>query len=147
MSIVTEEMTELTIEEVTQMALVLWPHCNYKEEFEDFSRILTSPTETSFLAKDGDLYAGFITLSLRSDYVEGATSSPVGYIEGIFVKPEFRKSGVGKLLVERGETWANAQGCKDYCSDAEIINHASIKFHNQVGFKEVNRVACFSKRI
>lgn len=45
--------------------------------------------------------AAFIFLSIRSDYVEGSTSNPTGYVEGIYVKPEYRKLGIAKqLLIE-----------------------------------------------
>ena len=34
---------------------------------------------------------GFAQCGLRRDYVEGTDSSPVGYLEGIFIKEEYRK--------------------------------------------------------
>ena len=33
---------------------------------------------------------GFAQCTLRNDYVEGSSSSPVGYLEGIYVKDEYR---------------------------------------------------------
>ncbi len=36
---------------------------------------------------------------MRTDYVEGTESSPVGYLEGIFVKEEYRKNGYAKELL------------------------------------------------
>ena len=43
-------------------------------------------------------------------------SHPVGYLEGWFVSESHRKTGIGKRLVEHGEAWAKAQGCKELAS-------------------------------
>lgn len=51
-----------------------------------------------------------MNLSLRHDYVPGATQSPVAYIEGIYVKENYRKQGLGKALIQHAEQWAIEQG-------------------------------------
>lgn len=48
---------------------------------------------------------GFAQCQLRHDYVEGTDSSPVGYLEGIFVKQEHRKQGYAKELLAKCEEW------------------------------------------
>ena len=58
-----------------------------------------------FMAKDSGNNMGFSVISIRTDYVEGADRSPTGYLEAIYVEPEYRKEGVGKRLVELGEEW------------------------------------------
>ena len=93
------------------------------------------------------MYVGFIYLALRHDFVEGTTSSPVAYIEGIFVEPDYRNRGLASLLVETAEDWGLRNGCKELGSDAELNNLDSIAFHKSAGFKEANRVVCFSKTI
>ena len=40
--------------------------------------------------------SGFAQCGLRFDYVEGTDSSPVGYLEGIFVLEEYKKRGYAK---------------------------------------------------
>ncbi|EKE01709.1 MAG: GCN5-related N-acetyltransferase, partial [uncultured bacterium] len=89
------------------MGLALWPHCKKKELEKEFCAELKSGKHEHFLAqnKDGE-YLGFINLSLRSDYVQGSSSRPVGYVEGIFVTPKSRKQGVAKELIKQAERWA-----------------------------------------
>jgi aminoglycoside 6'-N-acetyltransferase I len=53
-----------------------------------------SQISAAFLAECGKP-AGFIELGLRS-YAEGCDTSPVPYIEGIYVEAEHRRSGIGR---------------------------------------------------
>lgn len=142
-----EKISTTNLEPLTNLMLELWPECSFNEEFTNCQRILQTPTETCFLAKDQNNYMAFIQLSLRTEYVEGSTTSPVGYVEGIYVQPEFQRSGIGRKLIARGEKWARKKGCTQFASDAELHNHDSIWFHKKTGFKEVNRIVSFIKEI
>lgn len=144
---VIEELSKQNLKEVAKLVLNLWTESTFEEEYKDYNRILKSKKETCFLVIDKNEYIGFIHLSLRSDYVEGATSSPINYIEGIYVNPKYRKLGVAKQLVEIGEKWGKEKGCTQYASDTRFGNEESIGFHKKSGFKEVNRVICFIKEI
>ncbi len=82
----------------------LWPHHTLDELREEFLEELGSKKHKHFLALDENgNYLGFINLSLRSDYVQGTSSKPVVYVEGIYVKPEYRKQGVTKQLIHQAE--------------------------------------------
>jgi len=140
-----EEISESNLRELTQLMLELWPECVYDEEYQNCRRIMTKSDETCYLIKSDKQYAAFIQLSLRHDYVEGTETSPVGYIEGIYVKPEFRKSGLAGQLVQQGEKWVREKGCRQYASDTEIDNQVSISFHKKQGFTEISRLVCFVK--
>jgi aminoglycoside 6'-N-acetyltransferase I len=123
------------------LALRLWPDQSSHEMQESLTNILNSEREAGFLVGNDDGKAmGFINISLRSDYVSGATSSPVAYVEGIYVKDEYRNQGVGKYLIEFASRWALENGCTELASDALIENTASYDFHTKVGFQEVERV-------
>ena len=86
---------------------------------------------------------GFAHCKLRHDYVEGTTQSPVGYIEGIYVQPQYRQHNVGTILIERCKDWARQQGCHEIASDCELSNQGSYLFHVALGFQEVNRIINF----
>ena len=90
---------------------------------------------------------GFAQCSLRVDYVEGTNSSPVGYLEGIFVDVNYRNKGYAKELLHACEKWAKDMGCKEFASDCELDNIDSFKFHMAMGFDEANRIICFRKCI
>lgn len=90
---------------------------------------------------------GFAQCGLRHDYVEGTNSSPVGYLEGIFVKEEYRKQGFAKQLLNYCEKWTKEKGCSEFASDCELNNEISRQFHINLGFDEANRIICFKKKI
>lgn len=75
-----------------EMARRLWPDYNAKDLQQILFRNLKSPNHKHWLCVNsaGEVI-GFIDLSLRHDYVEGCSTTPVGYIEGLYVRPEHRK--------------------------------------------------------
>ena len=68
------------------------------------------------------MYIGLALVSLRHDYVEGCITSPVGYLEGICVKEEYRNKGIASILCKECEKWAKEKGCVEFASDCEINN-------------------------
>ena len=84
---------------------------------------------------------------LRHDYVEGTESSPVGYLEGIFVSDAFRHQGIAGRLLYSCEEWARTMGCREFASDCELTNEESRQFHLRMGFAEANRIICFTKSL
>ncbi len=134
-------------EAIANLALLLWPNHNLKDLEQEFLEILDSKKVAIFLKYIGTEAVGFVYVSLRNDYVEGSSSSPVGYLEGIFIKEEFRKRGFAKELLEFCEKWAKKQGAKEFASDCELENQKSLSFHKALGFSEANRIVCFIKKL
>jgi|GEM_PF-772156 len=94
---------------------------------------------------DGSL-RGFVEASLRSR-ADGCTTQPVGYVEGIFVQPEFRRRGIARALIDAAEQWATSNGCVEFASDCRIENEASIHFHRSLGFDIAKRLVHFRRAI
>lgn len=99
----------------------------------------------AFIAEDGKPL-GFVELSLRS-YAEGCASSPVPYIEGLYVAEGSRRRRIGRLLVAAAEAWAKGKGFTEMASDTQIGNEASLGAHCSYGFAEVERIACLRKSL
>lgn len=92
--------------QLASLAVMLWPHNELKSLEKDFFDYILGNKGTVYLALIGEEPVGFAQANLRYDYVEGTKSSPVGYLEGIFVKEEFRKIGIARNLLEACENWA-----------------------------------------
>lgn len=132
---------------VAQLAVQMWEENVPEELAEELAEVICSEEGAVFLAKADEQIVGFAQCQLRHDYVEGTDSSPVGYLEGIFVKEEFRKQGLAKELLKACENWAMEQECQEFASDCELENSESLKFHMSAGFQEANRIICFTKRL
>ena len=132
------------------MRNALWPGSGGREDEHaaDIKRLLADPGGTiNVIARiEGDA-AGFAEAALRHDYVNGCRSSPVAFLEGIYVKPEFRGSGVARELVKTIEAWAVDRGCTEFASDAAVENTTSHAMHKALGFHETQRVVYFRKVI
>ncbi len=132
---------------VAELAALLWEGHTADELAEEFSTLVESPDAAIFLQYVGGEPVGFAQCQLRHDYVEGTESSPVGYLEGIFVREEFRKHGCAKELLAACEQWAKERHCTEFASDCELTNTDSLRFHMKMGFREANRIICFAKRL
>lgn len=142
------EVTPSDFQEWFELAYQLWPDYEAEEMTDALTGIQRSPIEVAFLLRNNDRKAiGFINLSLRYDYVPGATKRPVAYVEGVFVLADYRQQGCGRQLIEYAEEWARHQGCSELASDVQLDNTASQAFHRQVGFDEAERVVSFIKSV
>ena len=129
------------------LALRRWPDAALSELEESFADLLRDTDAAVFLAVQGETPIGFAQCQLRRDYVEGTESSPVGYLEGIYVTEAFRKHGIARRLLQACEAWAKDMGCSEFASDCEITNEESLGFHLKTGFLEAARIICFTKRL
>ena len=142
-----ERAQQRHLDAVTNLALRLWPEHEYGQLWQELGKTLSQPDAAFFLAFDGETPVGFAQCQLRRDYVEGTESSPVGYLEGIFVAEGYRHQGIARNLLAACEGWAKEQDCTEFASDCELSNVESLRFHLRVGFLEANRIICFTKKL
>ena len=129
---------------LTDLALKLWPEHDREALAQELAAILNNEEAAIFLVENA---AGFAQCQLRHDYVEGTDSSPVGYLEGIYVEEDCRRRGLAKELLAACEAWARDRGCREFASDCELTNTQSLCFHLALGFEEANRIICFTKKL
>lgn len=128
------------------LASRMWEHDPAELEPE-FALLSASNEAACFLAYQDEQPIGFAQCQLRHDYVEGCDTSPVGFLEGIYVEEAFRHGGVSRSLLHACENWARGVGCTEFASDCELDNHASFAWHMRAGFVEVNRTIWFAKKL
>jgi aminoglycoside 6'-N-acetyltransferase I len=90
---------------------------------------------------------GFVEASKRVDYVNGTNSSPVAFLEGLYVVQSFRRQGVARALVDSVAKWALAEGCTELASDSLLDNTAAHIAHRALGFEETERVVYFRRAL
>lgn len=129
-----------------KLANQLWNNHHLDDLEKEFKSLIVKNT-AFFIDYEDDVPIAFAQVSLRNDYVEGTNSSPVAYLEGIFVEKGYRNKGIAKNLIHECEVWARKNCCKEIASDCELANDTSYRFHLSCGFEEVNRIICFKKEL
>lgn len=140
------EAKQKDLSAICELAIKLWPDESYDEMYDDLSKSLNAENEILFVYEINNVEA-FCTVSIRTDYVEGCTSSPTGYLEGIYVNSDFRSKGIGKKLVDAAIKWSKSMGCTEFGSDTELSNTNSQKFHEALGMTEANKVVSYILKI
>ena len=140
--------TSFDIDDWVSLRTQLWDDTGRDAHLAEIDAILAGPPGEciAFLDfTDDNRIRGFAEAALRHDHVNGCDTSPVAFLEGIFVCPDDRGCGIARNLVAAVETWAHAQGCSELASDAHLDNLISQTFHQATGFKETDRVVYFRK--
>jgi aminoglycoside 6'-N-acetyltransferase I len=129
-----------------ELRQALWPQSR-AEHVSEMSSLIASPNRfAQFVAYSTEGEAvGVVEAALRSDYVNGARSSPVAFLEGLYVVSEARGKGIAGRLVAAVCDWARSVGCSELASDALLENETSHAVHRALGFAETERVVFFRK--
>lgn len=129
------------------LRIALWPREDTDEFEADITGILADPEAMpAFGAFDGARLIGFAEAAERP-WGDGCETAPVGWLEGIYVDPDYRRHGIGRALVAAVTDWARGRGYSELGSDALIDNHVSLQTHARWGFEETKRMVMFRKRL
>ena len=123
----------------------LWPEASAAEYLLGMADALARSHYIRLARRGSAAALGFVEASKRVDYVNGTDSSPVAFLEGIYVALAFRRRGVARALVDAVVNWARDEGCKEMASDSLLPNTDAHAAHRALGFEETERVVCFRK--
>jgi aminoglycoside 6'-N-acetyltransferase I len=128
-----------------EMRDILWSGAPPSAHAREVESILADDDAWGFIAESVDgTPAAFAEVSIRK-YANGCDSRPVPFLEGIFVRPQFRRQGASAQLIAHIEAFLMARGFHEFGSDALIDNHDSHAAHRSWGFSETERVVYFRK--
>lgn len=82
---------------------MLWDNHTIECLKTEFLEIIPKNDSVFFLVFEEQAPIGFAQCQLWNDNVEGTETSPVGYLEGIFIKEDFRRKGYAKKLLHECE--------------------------------------------
>jgi aminoglycoside 6'-N-acetyltransferase I len=113
----------------------------------DMEAFVNRTEQQVFLAfTDNAEAAGFAEVALRN-LVDGCLTSPVGYLEAIYVAPKGRGAGLGRKLLNATIAWARAQCCTEFAADSDLKDESAQRFHLAMGMKETLRIVQFRREI
>ncbi len=128
------------------MRASLWPDETLAVHAAATDELLRDHEFFALIAEADGTPVGFAEIAVRK-YANGCESQPVPFLEGVFVKPEFRRRGIGARLIARAEELLVARGYRELGSDTPIDNGTSQAAHRAWGFSETERVVYFRKRL
>lgn len=130
------------------LRMQLWPHQSLDELRHDRDMLLArGDGAVAFVAKSGGALVGFAEATVRVDFVNGSSTSPVTFLEGLYVVLQCRRQGVARALCSAVERWGATRGCTEFASDALLENEQGHMVHRALGFAETERVVYFLKPI
>ncbi|TAM06178.1 MAG: GNAT family N-acetyltransferase [Paraburkholderia sp.] len=127
---------------------MLWPHASADDHVRETEQLLAEPHRYVMViavSSKGEAL-GFAEAAIRHDYVNGCDTSPVLFLEGIYVVPDMRRHGIARALCTSIEQWGSSHGCAEFASDTSIDNVDAQTLHRALGFDETERVVFFRKR-
>lgn len=141
-------MTETDVDHWLEMRRTLWPHTEAERHEDEVASILANRSQkAAFVCCDeSDVPIGFVEVFLRQ-HVDGCSTTPVGYIEGVFVRSDCRRQGIATKLVEAAERWARVRRCRQMASGADLDDALGQQLHDRFGFEEAERVVIFRKSL
>ncbi len=97
--------------------------------FEEF--LANENLGNCWLILDSDKISGYMIFTYIFSFEYGGK---IGFIDELFVKPEARKKGLGKLAVDFAIETAKASGLKLLYLEAEPHNELAIELYRSKGF-------------
>jgi aminoglycoside 6'-N-acetyltransferase I len=81
-----------------------------------FQGALQEPQAVLLVENSAAVIVAFAELAVRTDLI-GQSGEAVGYVEGLYVRPEFRQQGIARKLLHASRQWARDRKCTAFASD------------------------------
>jgi aminoglycoside 3-N-acetyltransferase len=138
-------LIESDIQKWSELRHQLWSNQSTQSHKQEISEQLRDDSFFAIGAEIHNQVIAFAEVSIRK-FANGCDSSPVPFLEGIWVHPDYRRNGIGHQLILSVTRWAGGNGYKELGSDALLQNHESIEAHIGWGFEKTESVQYFRKR-
>lgn len=106
-----------------------------------FDTIQHDADHALFVAETGGWAIGWVHV-FTCPMVTTESEAEVG---GLVVEEKFRRSGVGRLLMERAEEWARGKGCRAVYLRSNIIRKDTKPFYEKIGYTVIKTQLAFQK--
>lgn len=132
----TTSIREARPEDAEEVAALL-AELGYPMEAEEAGRRLAGATERVLVAADGGRLAGLVAVAIGSQIV---APRPLARVTALVVRPEARRTGTGRRLMDAAVGLAREAGCAgvELTSGIRPEREASHRFYEAYGFKRTS---------
>ena len=100
---------------------------------EGFERLSKRENHKIFVAEDeSHTFLGYLWVGESGNMMTGLK---FGFVYDIFVKHEFRGKGIGKILLEKAESYCREKGYSRLLLMVAVKNETAIRLYDSMGFK------------
>lgn len=145
--IVVRRLRASDLSEWRRLRRALWPRHAESELRREEHWYRSSRLAAVFVAARPDGGLGGFVEATAFRRVDWWNEKPEGYVEGWYVDSDLRRRGIGRGLIAAVEEWCRRRGLEWIGSDAHRTNLGSRRAHRALGFREVEELVLFRKRL
>lgn len=115
----------------------IWDMKKQSELADKFYQELLSGNRITYVCKDGGEFIGEISLVKEMNDTDYTIPNQRVYVSHLIVKPEYRRQGVSKKLVEFITDKAKGIGYSEMSIGVDLDNYPALKLYIDSGFDKV----------
>ena len=115
----------------------IWDMKRLSKLADKFLSELKCGNRITYVCKDGDEFIGEISLVKEMNDTDYTIPNQRVYVSHLIVKPEYRRQGIGKKLVEFVTDKAKGFGYKEMSIGVDLDNFPALKLYTDCGFNKV----------
>ena len=119
----------------------VWNMEKQKDLAEKFRNELLSDNRITYVCKDGDEFIGEISLVQEMNDSDYTIPEQRVYISHLVVKTEYRRHGIGKMLVDFITDKAKELGYTEMSIGVNLDNYPALKLYVDAGFSKIIYIA------
>lgn len=125
--------------EITMLSRQLGYPLSQQQILQNINAVLASKDHNAFVAVQGGKVVGWIGLA-RAILIE---TLPFCEINGLVIDENFRRKGIGKLLIEKTKQWAREKGNDTIRLRCNIKRTEAHLFYEHLGFKATKQQTAY----
>ncbi len=139
MNIIIRKVLPGDAEVITMLSIQLGYSISVEQTLQNINAVIKNNDYDAFVAVHENRVIGWIGVT----YAIQIESSPGCEIRGLVVDDQYRKQGVGKLLIEKAKQWGKEKGNNKLRLRANAKRTEAHLFYQRLGFQETKQQKVF----
>ncbi len=131
------------VEPIAELSEQLWYPVTGSILKERLQQVTMNPEHTVYVATVAELVVGWIHSCLVTTLVMGRQAT----IGGLIVRQGYRGQGIGQLLLQQVEQWAQQHGCSSMIVRSNALRQEAHQFYKKAGYQSFKTQLAFRKEL